>query len=95
MESFELMVEKSDKTKVNIAVACEEIANLGHDHLHSFKAWSEFRPIEDNNKLEKIVVAVVIEGNVQDREHTKITPINFQVDLKSFETIEKYAYSPL
>ena len=87
IESFEAMMERTDKTKVDIAITCEKLENFGHDHLHDFEVSSEFRPITKNNKLEKMVMSIIIEGSIQDAKHTKVTPINFQVDLESFESI--------
>ena len=87
IESFEAIMKKTDKTKVDVTIAHEELKNFGHDHLHYFEISSEFRPIVKNNILEKIAMSIIVEGNVQNTEHTKTIPINFQVDLASFENI--------
>ena len=85
IETFEELREKADKTKVAVAVTSEKSGRFGHDHLHVLEVTSEFRPIASDDKLQKMIMMIIVEGYTQNTAHTKETPINFQIDLKSFE----------
>lgn len=87
IETFEVIRKKGDKTKVIMADKAEQLEDFGHDHLHGFKAISEFRPIIENGELRKLITSIIVEGNVQNANHTKTTSINFQTNLENFEML--------
>ena len=86
-EIFELVIKKGDIAKVMLADKCENLSKFGHEHLYHFQAVSEFRPIIQNNKLQKVVMSIVLEGYAHDANHTKTTSINFQTDLEGLENL--------
>ena len=87
METFEAVVEKADKTKIEIANKSESLAKFGHEHLYHFVVISEFRPLVANDTLQKMVMSIIIEGHAHNVDHTKATTINFQTDLTGFENL--------
>ena len=87
VNACEVLKEKADKAKVAIAITSEEARKFGHNHLHSLEITSEFRPIVEDNKLQKIIMMIVINGSMQNTDHTEKTPIDFQIELKDFENL--------
>lgn len=85
METFEQILKKGDKDVVTITEKAEVLALFGHKHLHKFGVISEFRPIVDNHKLQKVVVSVVVTGLAHESSSSPSTPINFQMKLGEFE----------
>ena len=86
-ETFEKVIKKGNSTKVIISNKSAILKNFGHNHLHHFNVTPEFRPVVVDGKLEKMVVAIVIDGEAQRAAHTEASPINFQMDLKHFEDL--------
>ena len=86
METFEYILKKGDKDVVLITEKAEAVALFGHNHLHKFGVMSEFRPIVDNHKLQKMVVSVVVTGLAHESDRSPSTPINFQMKLNEFES---------
>ena len=87
MEAFEAVIEKGDKKMVEIAEKSDILGKFGHEHLYHFQAVPEFRPILVNNKLQKMIMSIIIEGYAHNADHTKVTPINFQTDLMGLENL--------
>ena len=87
LETFEKIKEKGDISKVVTATQSEDLKIFGHDHLHNLQAIAEFRPVTFNNKLQKMVVSIIVDGEIQDNAHNKPKTINFQTDFKNFETM--------
>ena len=85
VETFEQILKKGDKDIVAITEKAEALALLGHNHLHKFGVISEFRPIIDNHKLQKMAVSVVVTGLAHESNRSPSTPINFQMRLGEFE----------
>lgn len=86
-ETFEQILEEGDKDMVAMMEEAEGLAMFGHNHLHEFSAVSEFRPIIDNHKLQKMVVSVVVAGRVYESNSSPPTLINFQMRLGEFENL--------
>lgn len=85
VETFEQILKKGDKDTVTMAEKAGALALFGHKHLHEFGIISEFRPIIDNHKLQKMVVSVVVTGLAHESSRAPSTPINFQMKLSEFE----------
>lgn len=85
VETFEQILEGGDKDMVAMIEEAEGLAMFGHNHLHEFGVASEFRPIIDNRKLQKMVVSVVVTGRVYESSDSPPTLINFQMRLGEFE----------
>ena len=87
METFEKIKEQGDKSKVIVTEKSEDLRIFGHDHLHRFEAIAEFRPLMDDNKLQKIVVTIIVDGETQNHPHNEPKRINFQTNFKQFQMI--------
>ena len=87
LEAFDEVIKKSDKTKVDLAYKSGDLENFGHEHLEHLEVTPEFRPILVQGKLQKMITSIIVEGHTHDTNHTKTTPINFQISLAKFEAL--------
>lgn len=86
-ETFEMILKKGDKSKVILVEKIENLKQFGHDHLHRLDAVVEFRPLVDDDKLQKIVLSIIIDGEIQNNAHSNPKIINFQTDFVTFQTV--------
>lgn len=87
MDAFEMVLKKGDKSKVILIDKAEQLKIFGHDHLRKLDAVAEFRPLTDDGKLQKVVVSIVLDGEIQNTNHVNPKTINFQTDFATFQTM--------
>jgi len=84
-DNLQKIRKRTSKDKINRFEAESQIKELGHPHIHSIGAFTEFRPISNNGKIISIVPAMIIKGIIYNPDTEENLPINFQMSLKQFE----------
>ena len=85
--TFERVRKKGNRSKVETALESRKMQMLGHGYLHHLEATAEFRPMTLDDKLQKIIVSVVVSGETHDGDFENPETINFQINFTDFKNM--------
>ena len=81
---IEQIHNKVDHDKIVIQTGSELLKMFGHKHIRHVEMITEFRPISNQNRILKIIPAIVIDTPIFDRKGAE-QRVNFQMDLETAE----------
>lgn len=88
-ENLQILQKRLSQNKISLLQAQSSLEQLGHPHVHTIGAFTEFRPLSQNGKIMKIIPSLIINGTMHSPDVNKNTSINFQMTLKEFEKMLK------